>query len=337
MNGQSPYLVGFEHPDVMREYRRQHKTMALIDKRMTVEEAVQRHIHSGNSLALGGFGSVRNPMTVVYEMIRQHVDHLTVFTKGSQHDWQLLAAAGLVSRAEVSYGFADEIRGLNAPARRAVQSGRLHVIAELTNAGAQWRFLAAMMGLSFIPTRSGLGTDTLKRSGYQVIDDPFTGDPIALIPACYPDVAVIHVHRADMYGNCQIDGNITMDKEIAYAAKTLIVSTERVIAHDEIRRHPDRTVIPYFLVDAVIEAPFGAHPNNMPLLYSYDEAHWQQWLDASASDEGVADYLSRYVYDTTPEQYYERIGGLARLRQLEHIEHGVDPYEPVATKGGSRP
>lgn len=331
----SQYLVGFEHPDVMRAYRRKEKSMALVDKRTSVTDAVSRYLSPGATLALGGFGSVRNPMTVIYEIIRQRIGNLTVFTKGSQHDWHLLGAAGLVSRVEVSYGFGDEIRGLNAPTRRAVQSGRLQVVSELTNAGAQWRFLAAMMGLSFIPTRSGLGTDTLKHSGYQIIEDPFTKEPVALIPACYPDVAVIHVHRCDIYGNCQIDGNVTMDKEIAYAAKRLIISTERIIPHEEIRRRPDHTTIPYFLVDAVVQAPYGAHPNNMPLLYSYDERHWQQWLDASATDEGVADYLDRYVYGVSPEEYRERVGGLEYLRTLETIEAGVDPYPPVAKKGGT--
>lgn len=328
-------LYGWEHPDKMRAYRLKHKSFAKKDKVITLQEAVARGVKQGDYIVFGGMGSVRNPIAAVHEVIRQKTGDLTIGTKGSQHDWQLLAAAGNITKAEVSYGFADEVRGLARPARSAVESGRLKVLSETTNAGFQWRFTAAMKGLSFYPTRSSLGTDTLQYSGSKTIIDPFTNEQVELLPACYPDVAVIHVHRADRYGNCQIDGNIAEDVEIAHAAKFVLVTAEEIVHDEVIQSDPALTKIPYFVVDAVVETPYGSHPNQVPGLYSFDEDHWQEWLDASVTDEQVDAYLEKYVYGSEDHyEYLEKVGGLRTLRELEKIEHKLVPYPKVAKRRG---
>ena len=328
-------LYGWAHPDEMRAYRQQHKSMVKRDKLTTIAEAVSRGVKEGDYVVFGGMGSVRNPLAAVHEIIRQKVGDLTIGTKGSQHDWQLLAASGNVTKAEVSYGFADEVRGLARPARAAVESGRLKVLSETTNAAFQWRFTAAMKGLSFYPTRSSLGTDTLQYSGSKTIVDPFTNEPVELLPACYPDVAIIHVHRADRYGNCQIDGNIAEDIEIAHAAKFVLITAEEIVHDEVIQNDPALTKIPYFVVDAVVETPYGSHPNQVPGLYSFDEDHWQIWLDASVSDEGVADYLETYVHGSKDHfQYLEKIGGVRVVNQLKKIEKKLAPYPKVAKRRG---
>lgn len=328
-------LYGWEHPDKMRAYRLKHKSFAKKDKVTTLQEAVARGVKQGDYIVFGGMGSVRNPIAAVHEVIRQKTGDLTIGTKGSQHDWQLLAAAGNITKAEVSYGFADEVRGLARPARSAVESGRLKVLSETTNAGFQWRFTAAMKGLSFYPTRSSLGTDTLLYSGSKTIIDPFTNEQVELLPACYPDVAIIHVHRADRYGNCQIDGNIAEDVEIAHAAKFVLVTAEEIVHDEVIQNDPALTKIPYFVVDAVVETPYGSHPNQVSGLYSFDEDHWQEWLDASVTDEQVDAYLEKYVYGSEDHyEYLEKVGGLRTLRQLEKIEHKLVPYPKVAKRRG---
>lgn len=328
-------LYGWEHPDKMRAYRLKHKSFAKKDKVTTLQEAVARGVKQGDYIVFGGMGSVRNPIAAVHEVIRQKTGDLTIGTKGSQHDWQLLAAAGNITKAEVSYGFADEVRGLARPARSAVESGRLKVLSETTNAGFQWRFTAAMKGLSFYPTRSSLGTDTLLYSGSKTIIDPFTNEQVELLPACYPDVAIIHVHRADRYGNCQIDGNIAEDVEIAHAAKFVLVTAEEIVHDEVIQNDPALTKIPYFVVDAVVETPYGSHPNQVPGLYSFDEDHWQEWLDASVTDKQVDAYLEKYVYGSEDHyEYLEKVGGLRTLRQLEKIEHKLVPYPKVAKRRG---
>src|SRR5690625_1682483 len=206
-------IYGWEHPDTMRAYRQEHKSMLKKDKLTTLSEAVKRGVKDKDYIVFGGLGSVRNPMAAVHEIIRQKIGNLTFGGKASQHDGHVLIAAGNITKAEVAYAFADEIRGLSRPARSAVESGHLEVLSETTNAAYQWRFTAAMKGLSFYPTRTALGTDTLQYSGSKTIVDPFTNEKVELLPACYPYLAIIHVHRADRYGNCQIDGNITEDRK----------------------------------------------------------------------------------------------------------------------------
>lgn len=334
-NVENSYLYGWAPTDEIREYRRLHKSAKKIDKRLSLKESIEKFVHNGDYIVFGGLGSVRNPMAAVYEIIRQNIGNLTVAAKGSQHDWQLLAAAGLITKAEIAYGFGDEVRGLCPASRRAVKKGTLKILSEMTNAGFQWRFSAAARGISFFPTKTALGTDTLHYSGAKVIEDPFSGEKINLLPACYPDVAIIHVHRADKYGNCQIDGNITLDVEIAHSAKKVIITAEKIVNEEEFQKRPDLTKIPFFVVDAVVEVPYGSHPNQVPYLYSFDEEHWMEWLKASSSDEGVKQYLEEYILSTNNHyEYLEKIGGISKLRTLENIENRTVPHPPVSTRGG---
>lgn len=326
-------LYGWEHPDTMRDFRAKNKSMLKKDKLITINEAVKRGVKESDYVVFGGMGSVRSSMITVHEIIRQQIGKLTIGAKGNQHDWQLLSAAGLISQAEVAYGFADEVRGLSRPARSAVETGALKVLSETTNAAFQWRLTAAMKGLSFYPTRSSLGTDTLQYSGSKTIVDPFTNEKIELLPACYPDVAIIHVHRADRYGNCQIDGNITADVALAHAAKFVLITAEEIVHDAVIENSPELTKIPYFLVDAVVEAPYGCHPNQLPGKYSFDEDHWQIWLDASIADESVQKYLNDYVFETNDfYEYIEKIGGVRTVHYLEKIENKLVPYPKVSKR-----
>lgn len=327
-------LYGWVHPDEMRAYRLKHKSMVKKDKLTTLSEAIKKGVNNDDYLVLGGFGAVRNPMAAVYEIIRQNIKDLTLGGKASQNDANVLIASGNITQIEVAYAFADEIRGLSRPARAAVESGRLNVLSEMTNAGFQWRFTAAMKGLSFYPTRTSLGTDTLHYSGSKTIKDPFTNEPIELLPACHPDVAIIHVHRADKYGNCQIDGNVMIDVEIAHAAKHVIVTAEEIVHEEVISDDPALTKIPFFVVDSVVEVPFGSHPNQVPDLYSFDEDQWQIWLDASLEDDKILDYLNTYVHETKNHyDYLEKIGGVKVLHELKKIEKGLSPYPKVARRG----
>ncbi len=318
-------LIGWHDPDEHRAWVAAHKSRALQDKRTTVREAIAQYVPDGALIACGGFGHIRVSMAAVYEIIRQRKRDLTFCGKTAVHDSDVLIAAGCVNRIEVAYAFGHELRGLSPASRRAVEGGRCRVVAEISNAGYQWRFLAAAMGLPFIPTRVMLGTDTLAHSSAQVVEDPFSGKPIALLPACYPDVVLMHVHRCDKYGNCQIDGIAVEDFELARAARRLIVTTEEIVDEDVIREHPQRTIIPYYLVDAVIEVGYGAHPTLMPDRYYFDEAHIGEWLRFSKTDEGAAEYFDRYVYGVEDfAEYLELIGGKDRMEHLRRVEHLED-------------
>ena len=314
-------LLGWLDPDEARRWMTEKKSRGLEDKRMTLREAVQRFTRDGDYFALGGFGHIRFSMAAIYEMIRQGRRNLAMAGKTAVHDIDILVASGVVDRVECAYSFGHELRGLSPAGRAAAESGRVRVAAELSNAGFQWRFKAAAMGLSFFPARVMLGTDTLRYSSAKVVEDPFTGKPLCLLPACYPDFAFIHVHRCDMNGNAQIDGITIEDSDLARAAKRLVITTERVVDEEEIRREPDRTVIPYYLVDAVCEVPYGSHPGNMPGLYYSDEEHMAEWLTLSRTEEGAREYLERYVFLVDDfSDYIELVGGQKKMEYLRRLE-----------------
>jgi acyl CoA:acetate/3-ketoacid CoA transferase alpha subunit len=313
-------LIGWHDPDENRQWVREHKTRAMLDKRTTVADAIRKYVPDGSLIATGGFGHIRVPMSLIYELVRQRKKDLIMIGKTAVHDIDILIGGGCVNRVEVAYSFGHELRGLSPCGRRAVESGQVKVVGETSNAGFQWRFLAAAMGVPFMPVRSLLGTDTLRHSSAKVIEDPWSGKPIALVPACYPDVALFHVHRCDQFGNAQIDGIAVEDFELVRAARRVLITTEEIVDHEEIERQPWRTVIPFYLVDAVIEVPFGAHPTEMPVTYYFDEDHIAHWLEVSRTPEGTQQYFDEFVFGVPDfDAYLEKIGGLRKMTELKRI------------------
>ena len=310
-------------PDMnaFREFNRQ-KPRALIDKRMTEAEAVSQFIHDGDYIGTELYGTVRCPQSLVNEVVRQGKKDLYVAGQGV-FELDMLLAAGLVKALDHTY-IGLEVYGISNCLRREVESGRIEHCVEWSNAGIAWRFKAAAMGIPFIPTRSMLGTDTLKYSAAKVVEDPFTGDPIALLPALILDVGMIHVHRADKYGNAQIDGISGFAFEMARASKRLLISTEEIIPTEEIRKHPDRTIIPYYLVDAVVHAPFGSHPGEMCYVYERDEPHIKSWVEASKDPETTQAYLDKYIYNVKDHQEYLNLIGEERLQELKDMVPEVE-------------
>jgi acyl CoA:acetate/3-ketoacid CoA transferase alpha subunit len=314
-------IVGWRDPDEQREWVRRNKTRELVNKQMDLKEAIARHVQDGDYIALGGFGHVRAPMAAVYEIVRQRKKNLTLACKTGVHDSDILIGSGCISHVEVAYAFAEELRGLCPASRRMVESGKCKVVAEISNAAFQWRFLAGMMGIPFMPTRNLMGTDTFRDSSAIVIEDPFTNKPICLVPSCNPDVVILHVYRSDIYGNCQIDGTLVEDFELARAGRRIIITTEEIISTDKIRDKPWNTMVPYFLVDAVVEVPYGGHPGTMPYRYYFDEEHIGEWLEVSRSEEGTKEYFKKYVFSVaTHEDYLELVGGLKKMHYLKKLE-----------------
>jgi glutaconate CoA-transferase subunit A len=314
-------LLGWHDPDENRAWVRDNKPRGLIDKRMSVPEAIQKFVQDGDYIAMGGFGHIRIPMAFIYEIIRQNRCNLAMAGKTAVHDIDVLIGAGCVVKVECAYSFGHELRGLSPSGRRGVESGKVKVVAEISNGGYQWRFLAGMMGVPFIPVRNLMGTDTFARSVAKQVRDPWSGKSVTLVPAAYPDVAFFHVPRCDIYGNAQIDGILVEDFELARAARRVLISTEEIVDEEDIRHDPRQTVIPFYVVDAVCEVPFGAHPTLMPYRYFFDEAHIHEWLTVSKTDEGAREYFERYVFGVADyDEYLERVGGLRKLTQLKQIE-----------------
>jgi glutaconate CoA-transferase subunit A len=159
------------------------------------------------------------------------------------------------------------------------------------------RLMAGSMGMPFLPTASLLGSDLLERTPAQHIRCPFTDQLLVAVPALVPDVALIHVQTADATGNAQIEGPAYMDVECARAASTVIITAEEIVPSEAIVRTADRTVIPGFVVDAVVEVPFGSYPHECHGRYEADFEHFDGYTEMVTRDgaDGVRAYLEETV------------------------------------------
>ena len=312
-------LFGFTSPDKLREIN-QKKSRSMTKKLTDLKSAISKFVKDGDYIGLGGFGMDRIPSAALHEIVRQKKRHLILGGHTATHDGQILIAGNCVDKVDAAYVVGIELLGLSPNYRRAFQEGKVKV-TEWTNATLAWRYKAASMGLSFLPVRSMLGTDTIKHSKIVEYKCPFTQETYALVPACSPDIAIIHVHRADEFGNCQIDGITVSDYDLSRASKKIIITTEEIISTDEIRKEPERTIIPYYCVDAVVHIPHGSYPGNMPGKYYLDIDHLNEWIEAEKDPIQLERFLDKYIYSVKDwNEYLEKCGGKKRLQELKSIE-----------------
>jgi len=291
--GRAPLI---QPPDIdgFRAHNR-NKDKTLKDKLMTDEEAVSRFVDEGSYLGFELYGTVRCPMSLVRALIRSGMTGFGMAGQGV-YESDLLLSSGIIEALDFTY-IGMEVYGVSAVVRRACEpGGPVKRIVEWSNGALTWRFKAASMGVPFLPTRSMLGTDTFEHSAAKAVECPFTGMKVALLPALIVDTGFIHVSRADRHGNCQIDGISGFAFEMARASRNLVVSAEEIVDTDEIRDAPDRTIIPYYLVDAVVHAPFGSWPGEMAGCYERDEEHYRMFVEASKTEQKTRGYLQEWVY-----------------------------------------
>lgn len=306
-------------PFGFRKYQK-NKDRSQRKKTTTVSKAVAGWIKDGDYLASGGFGTNRIPTAVLHEIVRQKKTNLGFAGHTSTHDYQILINGKCLSRVDAAYIVGLEARGLSKSARRVHEKGLIKV-CEWSNASLAWRFSAGARGIPFFPTYVNIGTDTFKYSASYMVECPYTKKPVVLVPALNPDVAIIHVHRADEIGNCEIEGITVADEDIAAASKTTIITCEEIVSTDYFRKHPGRTSIPWLSVDAVIHVPYGSYPGNMPGCYFSDERHLRQWLNAEEDEDMLREFLDKYIYGTKSfEEYIRKCGGKKRIDELRKVE-----------------
>jgi acyl CoA:acetate/3-ketoacid CoA transferase alpha subunit len=306
-------------PDGFRAYVREHKERRLIDKTMSEKDAVAKLVADGDYLAFDQNIAVRGPASLLREIIRQRRKDLWVAAKFTWTDVSLLVAGGCVSKIDV--GWMATGRLIN----EAVRKGDVKLI-EWTNGALAYRHLAGSLGVPFLPMRYLAGTDTFTQSGAKLAEDPFTGGNLCLVPALYPDVAIIHAHQCDIHGNARVMGAGVAPQEIAMSSRKVIISTEEIIDPEEIRRHPQRTTIPYYFVDAVVHAPFGGYPGSTPGLYAADVENWLEF--AAAEAQGKTDeYLEKWVFGVAShEEMLDKLVGAKKLIQLQKAETVREGY-----------
>jgi glutaconate CoA-transferase, subunit A len=292
------------------------------EKLTTIEEAISK-INNGDVVALQTMATVASPMTLVRELIRQQKRELGLIVLVGGIPVDLLAAAGVINRL-IGAAVTMEQFGLCQQYRQAVEQGRIRV-EEISESVLNARLGAGARNLPFLPTRGAIGTDLMKENSdnMKLLDDPFGGLPVIACRALVPDVALIHAHRADCFGNIQYEPTaLWPDLGIMpKAAKQVIVSVEEIVDTEVLRRNPDRTVLPGFMVDAVVEVPYGAHPTSFYPNYGYDSAFHREWTSVSRDNNKTAEFIKRFVLEPADQSsYLQAIGGESLLKHIAKWE-----------------
>ncbi len=293
--------------------RLEEKPRTSGEKLTTLMDAVGR-VMDGDHVAIGGCLFSRTPLALLMELLRQRKRGLTISRNLMCYEGEWFMAAGAVETIVTSWFGIGLPWGLSKIMREKVEGGQVR-FEEWSHLGLGLRYRAAAMGVPFLPTLTMLGSDLMGVTQTKTMSCPFTGETLCLVPALFPDVALLHVHRADRLGNCVIDGYPHMDADIAGAATTVLVTAEKIISEEEVRRYPDRTVIPGFVVDALVEVPYGAFPHECYGLYEADFTHFDAYV-AEIKSKGiraVEEYLDRYVHGAPSHQEYLALFGEERL------------------------
>lgn len=304
----------------------QRRDRGLRDKVVSLEEAAS-FVRDGDSVGIGGSTMSRTPMGLIWALIRARKKDLSCSRCIISSDGDLLFGSG-VSNHIISSWFSQSILfGVSKVMRHHVETG-LARYEEWSHLAVGMRFRAGAMGVPFMPIRSMLGSDVRElRQQARDMNCPFTGEKLLLVPALNPDVALIHVQRCDAYGNAQIDGLQFMDIDLAMAADKVILSTERVVSNEQIRRAPDETRIPFMAVDAVVELPFGCVPHECYGVYEPTMRHMEYYVDLVNRDPvgGMKDYLDRFVYG--PKSWTEFLSLIGVGELLEAARAGGSIYD----------
>jgi glutaconate CoA-transferase subunit A len=248
-----------------------------MSKIMSMKEAIERFVNDGESVALGVALEPMIPFSAGHEIIRQKKKDLTLIGPISDILFDQMVGAGSVGKLVMAWA-GNVMMGVGYNLRRAVEKGvpRSIEIEDSTNFGICLALSAGAMGIPFLPTKTLLGTDMLRyNERVREMVCPYTGERLALIPAITPDVAIIHAQRADATGNTHLWGSTGMVKEACLASHRVVVSVEEIVDREVIVSDPNRTIVPGFLVSAVIHEPWGAHPSPVQGYYDRDHGHYR--------------------------------------------------------------
>jgi glutaconate CoA-transferase subunit A len=290
----------------------------VVDKRVSARDAVNI-VKDGDVVAIGGSLFSRTPMALVFELLRSGRSGLTISRPLTCYEGELFFVTGTADRLVTSWVGIGLQWGLSPVLRRYVEEG-LATYEEWSHLALGLRLKAGAMGVPFLPTMTMLGSDLALRQGTAQVRCPYTGQELLAVPALNPDVTFLHVHRADMYGNAQIDGYSHMDVDMAKAARRVVISAEEIVSPEEIMKAPEKTVLPHFTVDAVVEAPFGAYPNECYRRYEADFEHFDDYvslLREHGPDEGVRRYVEANVTSHEDFEAFLRHVGPEKLSKLE--------------------
>jgi len=297
-------------------------------KLMSMHDAIATYVHDGDVVAIEGFTACI-PFAAGHEIIRQGRRDLVLCRLTPDLLYDQMVAAGCARKMIFSFLGNPGVGSLHA-IRRAVEKGIPHrlELEEYSHAGTVARYLAGAYRLPFFPLHSYVGTDYPQvNPNIRFIDSPYGNGRVAVVPPLNPDVGIIHAQRADVNGNTQLWGLVGVQKEVAFASKHVIVVVEEIVDEEVIRADPNRTLIPGFVVDAVVHEPYGAHPSYVQGYYDRDNAFYLQWEEISRDEARLQAWLDEWVYGVSGRaEYVEKMGPETweRLRPGEALSGQVN-------------
>ncbi|MFL6087178.1 MAG: CoA transferase subunit A [Mycobacterium sp.] len=281
---------------------------ATDDKLTTAAEAVRRLVPNDAVIGVGGTNHARTPMALLIEVLRQGRTGLTLTRPLSCFEAELMLATDMADRVMTSWVGIGHGWGLAPVLRHLVENGRA-TFEEWSHLGIGLRYKAGAMGVPYLPTVSMLGSDIDRQLGLAKVTCPYTGQLLNAVPSLNPDVALVHVQRADTLGNAQIDGYELMDADLALAGRRVILTAEEIVTTDQVRRDPARTVIPGFAVDAVVHQPMGAYPHECYGYYEADGDEFTAYMQAvkAGGVDGARAYVAALVAHVDHDAYLASI------------------------------
>lgn len=278
-----------------------------MSKLTSLHDAIKENVYDGDVLYAAGFTHLI-PFAAGHEIIRQGRVNLTLARATPDLIYDQMVAAGCARKVIFSYMGNPGVGSLRI-VRSHLEAGKLEW-EEYSHFGMITRLQAGASGLPFLPMNL-TGADDLEKanSQYRTVEDPYGGKPVVVVPALNPDVAIVHVQRCDIHGNAQIWGIIGEQKEAAFAAKRVILTTEEIVEESVIRSDPNRTLIPGFIVDAVCHVPYASHPSYTQGYYDRDNAFYLEWDKISSDPASVQAWLDEWVFGVKDRaEYWEKLG-----------------------------
>jgi glutaconate CoA-transferase subunit A len=292
-----------------------------MSKLLTMQQAIADLVPDGASVALGLQMEQMIPFAAGHEIIRQKKRGLTLIGPISDILFDQIIAAGCVEQVIAAW-VGNVMMGSAYNFRRAVENNEIKII-NMTNFTVALALQAGAMGVPFLPTRTALGSDVVKDNHffYQVFSPFEPRKSLHAVRALNPDVTIVHVQRADREGNAHCWGNFGVMLEGVRAAKRLIVVAEEIVEPEVIASDPNRTVIPGFLVNAVVECRYGAHPSPVQGYYKRDDAFFRQYHEQTKTKADSDAWLDRWVYSTADRRACMNQLGACRVEDLGVRQH----------------
>jgi glutaconate CoA-transferase subunit A len=282
-------------------------------KLIPLSEAVSQFVHDGDTVYAAGFTHLI-PFAAGHEIIRQRRRNLTLARATPDLIYDQMVAAGCARKVIFSYMGNPGVGSLRI-VRAELEAGRLEW-EEYSHFGMISRLQAGAAGLPFMPMNQ-TGAVDLERANPMIkrVTDPYTGREVIAVPALNPDVAIVHVQRADKDGNAHLWGIVGEQKEVAFASKRVILTAEEIVDEAVIRSDPNRTLIPGFIVSAVCQVPGAAHPSYAQGYYDRDNDFYLKWDKISENAETVKAYLDEWVYGVKDRhEYWQKLGAETHQR-----------------------